>query len=505
MADKNRRRFLRNAGAVGALTAMGLAIPKVLADYDEILTPTQLFQNTGPSLNYEEYMKQLAPQTVPFTPISRPLTEREKIGHLLRRAGFGATEIELDAYEKKGLDKTITELLNYSAAEPKLEDAISKLNLKMTSLADIQTWWLTRMVLTERPLLEKMVLFWHGHFATSIRKVNNVSYMFQQNQFFRANALGDFRDILVGVSKDPSMLVWLDSNSNRKGAPNENYGRELLELFSMGIGNYTETDVKEAARAFTGWHLDRQAGTFVFNSRLHDYDSKTFLGKTGNFDGADIIDIDVQQPATARFISKKLFSFFAYQNPELEVIDRLADVYFTNNRSIEAIVEAIFRSEEFYSPKAVFTMVRSPVNLVVSAKRLVGGQINAGAMLAAMRRAGQELFAPPDVSGWKTGMEWISTSRLLERFNYGATIAGTVANGGDIISQVRTRKYEGPVSLVEFLNNKILQRYPEDKRRQLLEQLALESLGLNPSTSTIEKATRTLIAVIMATPEFQLE
>ncbi|HEY4672571.1 MAG TPA: DUF1800 domain-containing protein [Nitrososphaerales archaeon] len=505
MADKSRRRFLRNAGGAGAMVAMGLAIPKVLADYDGLVAPPNLFQNTGLALDYEEYMKQLSPQTVPFAPISRPLTEREKIAHLFRRAGFGATETELDAYEKKGLDKTITELLNYPAAEPELEDAISKLNLKMSSLADIQTWWVTRMILTERPLLERMVLFWHGHFATSIRGVNNVSYMLQQNQFFRVNALGDFRDILVGISKDPAMLVWLDSNSNRRGAPNENYGRELLELFSMGIGNYTETDVKETARAFTGWHINRQTGTFVFNSRLHDYDSKTFLGKTGNFDGTDIIDIDVQQPATARFISKKLFSFFAYQDPEPEVIDRLADVYFKNNRSIKAIVEAIFRSEEFYSPKDVFTMVRSPVDLVVSARRLVGGQINLGSMLAAMRRAGQQLFAPPDVSGWETGMEWISTSRLLERFNYGATIAGTVTNGSDIISQVKTRKYAGPVSLVEFLNTRILQRYPEEGRRQLLERLALESLGLSPSTATIEKTTRTLIAVIMATPEFQLE
>ena len=150
-------------------------------------------------------------------------------------------------------------------------------------------------------------------------------------------------------------------------------------------------------------------------------------------------------------------------------------------------------------------MVRSPVDLVVSARRLVGGQINIAAMLAGMRRAGQELFAPPDVSGWKTGMEWISTSRLLERFNYGAAIAGTATNGTDLISQVKTKKYAGPVSLAEFLNTRILQRYPEEKRRQLLEQLALESLGLNPNVATIEKATRTLIAVVMATPEFQLE
>jgi uncharacterized protein (DUF1800 family) len=488
MVDRNRRRFLKAAGATSALAAISLSIPKATA------CPPDL----------EDIMAEL-PKLIASAPTTRPLTEREKIAHLLRRAGFGATEAELDAYEQKGLDKTITELVNYPVSEPKLDDAISKLNLRMDRLADIQTWWITRMVLTERPLLEKMVLFWHGHFATSIRKVNNVPYMLQQNQFFRSNALGDFREILLGISKDPAMLVWLDSNSNRKGAPNENYARELLELFSMGIGNYTEADVKEAARAFTGWHVDNQKGIFMFNSRLHDYGSKSFLGKIGDFDGTDVIDIDVQQPATAKFISQKLFSFFGYENPEPEIVSKLADVYLKSNRSIKPIVEAIFRSEEFYSPKAVFTMVRSPVGLVVPARRLVGGQINVGVMIAAMRRTGQELFAPPDVSGWETGMEWISTARLLERFNYGATVAGVTANGTDIVSQARTKRIVDPVALADFVSTRILQRYPQEERRRYLERLARESLGTNPNNTTIERATRSLIAVITATPEFQLE
>ncbi|MBM3897008.1 MAG: DUF1800 domain-containing protein [Thaumarchaeota archaeon] len=488
MLDRNRRRFLKAAGATSALAAASLSVPKAAACY----------------FDYEQMVADL-PKLIASVPTIRSLTEREKIAHLLRRAGFGATEAELDAYEQKGLDRTITELVNYPVSEPKLEDAISKLNLRMDRLADVQTWWITRMVLTERPLLEKMVFFWHGHFATSIRKVNNVSYMLQQNQFFRSNALGDFREILLGISKDPAMLVWLDSNSNRKGAPNENYGRELLELFSMGIGNYTESDVKEAARAFTGWHVDNQKGAFVFNSRLHDDGLKTFLGRTGNFDGTDIIDIDVQQLATAKFISKKLFSFFAYENPEPEILGKLADVYFKSNRSIKAIVEAILRSEEFYSPKGVFTMVRSPVDLVVSARRLAGGQINIGAMVAAMRRSGQELFAPPDVSGWETGIEWISTARLLERFNYGATVAGAAANGTDIVSQARAKRIVDPVALADFVSTRILQRYPQEERRRYLERLARESLGTSPNNQTIERATRSLIAVITATPEFQLE
>ncbi len=499
MSNQNRRRFLKYAGATTAAVTIGLGIPKAVAEYyDMVQSSPQAFQK---AVGFREYYEDIAQLQ---TQVQVSLTEREKIAHLMRRASFGITEAELDQFEAKGLDRTITELVNYPPNDLKVDEAIAKMNLDLTKLGNLQTWWITRMILSERPLLEKMTLFWHGLFATSIRKVENPSYMLQQNQFFRDNALGDFRDILVGISKDPAMLIWLDSNSNRRGAPNENYAREVMELFSMGVGNYTEADVKEAARAFTGWHLSRD-GKFIFNGNLHDYGAKTFLGEKGNFDGTDIIDAIVKNRANARFIAKRLFSFFAYENPETEVIDKFADVYSKNNRSIKAVVEAILRSDEFYSPKAVFTTIRSPVDLVVSGRRLVGGAVNAGIMLASMRRTGQELFAPPDVSGWHTGMAWISTARLLERFNYGAALAAVPLNGNDLVSQVKKRKLVSPEGLVEFLDMNLLQRHPKEERRLALIELARASLGTNPSDATLEKATRSLIAVMAATPEFQLE
>lgn len=500
MPDQNRRRFLKYAGAATAATAVGLGIPKAVAEYyDAVQSSPEAFQT---AVDFRDYYENIVePQNPEFQTFP---TEREKIAHLMRRAGFGFTEAELDQFEKRGLDRTITELVNYPPNDPKVDEMLAKMNLDLTKIGNLQTWWVSRMIVTERPLLEKMTLFWHGLLATSIRRVNNPSYMLQQNQFFRNNALGDFRDILIGISKDPAMLIWLDSNSNRRGRPNENYARELMELFSMGIGNYTEADVKEAARAFTGWHLSRQ-GQFVFNSNLHDYGAKTFLGEKGNFDGTDIIDIIVKNRANARFIAKRLFSFFAYENPEAEVIDKFANIYSKNNRSIKTVVEAILRSDEFYSSKAILTTIRGPVDLVVSGRRLVGGTVSPNIMLASMRRMGQELFAPPDVSGWHTGMAWISTARLLERFNYGAALAGIPLNGNDLVSQVKKRKLVGPEGLIDFLDMNLLQRHPKEERRLALVELARASLGTNPGDATIEKATRSLIAVMAATPEFQLE
>ena len=484
-----------------------MMVPKVFADYSnaaEFLPPVQFQTLFPPEQSYDEIMSWQSQQANQVTQVSAIMTERDKIAHLLRRAGFGATQVEIDAYQKKGLDDTIKELVNFTPTEPKLEEALGKLNLNLTTANGIQTWWLTRMILTERPLVEKMTMFWHNLFATSIRRVQKAEYMLAQNQFFRANALGDFREILLGISKDPAMLIWLDSNSNRKGAPNENYAREILELFSMGIGNYTETDVKEAARAFTGWHVTRD-GKFIFNSNLHDFGSKTFLGVTGNLDGTDIVDIIVKQRANAKYLAKRLFLWFAYDNPEPEVIERLADVYQQNNRGIKAVVEAIFRSEEFYSAKAYYTMIRSPVELVVSGRRLANGNVNIGNMLATMRRTGQELFAPPDVSGWPTGMGWISTSRLLERFNYGGVLATVSANGNDIISQVLAKKLNSPETLVGFLRTAMLHRLLKEERILALIEYARSALGTNPNDRTLANVTRSIMAVITATPEFQME
>src|SRR5581483_5801044 len=229
-----------------------------------------------------------------------------KVGHLLRRAGFGATPDEITAYAEKGLPATINELVNYeqkpNPVDQTLEVAEGGL-LDLSNLEDIQTAWLYRMVHTSRPLEEKMTLFWHGHFATAQYKVNNAQFMHQQNQTLRKFATGNFKDMVTAIAQDPAMLIWLDGATNFKNAPNENFGRELMELFTLGLGNYTEDDVKAAARAFSGWNLDRSKGQFVFNPKQHDDGLKTFRGQTGSLEGGDIIANVVADPATAKHLA----------------------------------------------------------------------------------------------------------------------------------------------------------------------------------------------------------
>ncbi|MBV9359637.1 MAG: DUF1800 domain-containing protein, partial [Chloroflexi bacterium] len=240
-------------------------------------------------------------------------TERLKVAHLLRRAGFGYTRAELDQYTALGFDATLERLLSPEQVDDSATDQVAPpFALDPTDqstrrqLEQAKLWWFNRMLTTRRPLREKMALFWHGHFATANSKVNNPPLMLQQIQLFRDNGMGSFETLLQQVTRDPAMLIWLDNRENRKAAPNENYAREVMELFTVGLGNYSEDDVHEGARAFTGYSLDR-AFTSIFRPAAHDDGQKTFLGQTGNFDANDVLGILVRQPATARFITTKLF------------------------------------------------------------------------------------------------------------------------------------------------------------------------------------------------------
>src|SRR5579885_898094 len=280
---------------------------------------------------------------------SQPLSDDVKLRHLLRRAGFGASSAELDQYRKLGLSGTVDRLIDYESVDNSaLENRLKSYNLDPNKYADLARWWALRMIYTARPLEEKMTLFWHGLLTSAVSKVGRSNPMFVQNQFLRANALGSFPDILKGISKDPAMMVWLDLETNRKGHANENYARELMELFSMGVGNYTEQDVRESARAFTGWVVRRKLsapGAYDFESafvpRFHDTGSKTFLGQTGNFNGDDVVDIIVKEPVSAQFITRKLFSFFVYPNPTDDELKPFVDVYTSSKYSIRAVMKAI--------------------------------------------------------------------------------------------------------------------------------------------------------------------
>jgi uncharacterized protein (DUF1800 family) len=299
------------------------------------------------------------------------------------------------------------------------------------------------MIQSPRPLEERMTLFWHNHFATAIYKVRSPFLMYKQNQLLRNNAMGNFQDLLMGITEDPAMLIWLDGARNRKAAPNENYGREIMEVFTMGVGNYTEDDVKTAARAFTGYGIDK-SGNSYFNPNQHDDGTKTFLGQTGNFGPEDIVSILASHPATAKAISQKLFSFFAYENPSNDTIARLADVYTKSNGNIEQVVSAILNSDEFWSAQSHLGQVKSPVDYVATAMRSLGATVNPKAIVYTLNNMGQLPFDPPSVFGWPSGTAWINTSTIIDRFNFplllqsGSSATTTLQSdeSGDTLSRV---------------------------------------------------------------------
>jgi uncharacterized protein (DUF1800 family) len=261
-----------------------------------------------------------------------------------------------------------------------------------------------------------MTLFWHGHFATSIQKVP-ANLMVGQIDLFRTHALGHFHDLLLAVSQDPAMLVWLDNRYNNKLHPNENYAREVMELFSLGLGNYTEDDVKNGARAFTGWTLDKNQ-QFVFRPAQHDDGEKTFLGRTGDFDGGDIVSIVVSQPIHQRFICRKLLEFFVYSDPEPELVDALARTYALSGYDIAQTVGAVLRSNVFYSARAYRAVPKSPIEFVVGTLRFMQVRKVPKDTVYWLQRMGQIPLAPPSVKGWDGGPTWVNTATLLARFNY---------------------------------------------------------------------------------------
>src|SRR5437899_3301673 len=354
-------------------------------------------------------------------------SERVRVAHLLRRSGFGATKAELDHFAAMGQTATTEVILNYSkTSNAALESQLPTIDLGGTpqpTAAAIQAWWLQRMAQSARPLEEKMTLFWHGLLTSGLDKAGPAQ-LFTQNQLFRGMALGNFDDLLKAVSKDPAMMVYLDTETNRKGKPNENYARELMELFTTGIGHYTEDDVRESARAFTGWTLKggaqlRFTTQSAFSPRYFDAGQKTFMGKTGNFTGDDIIEMLVPLRATAERLSTRLFTFFAYPNPEPAIVQHLADTFQQSHYNVGALVREIFAMDAFYAPKAYRALIKSPVELAAQTLRATGSDARAyGAAVTASAAMGQVLFYPPNVPGWPAGPSWITSSTLLTRLNF---------------------------------------------------------------------------------------
>ena len=388
------------------------------------------------------------------------------IAHLMRRAGFGANREQIGMHANAGYQSTVEALL-YPGEEDRMDDHLIRrfhpeLSGMMGPNAPGQNW-LYRMATTSAPLREKMALFWHGIFATGYAKVIHGKALSDQTRMFRTFGMGSFKDLLIQLSKDPAMIIWLDNQDNHNGAINENFGRELLELFTMGVGNYTELDIKECARAFTGWTIanreymelrsqrdsdwpyGRIAWHFKYHPEDHDDGEKEFLGQRGRFNGEDIIHIICQQEATARFISRHLYSFFVSDEPPVpewrytppinpEAIDELTRVYFDSNYDISAMLKALFNSSYFQSQDSWYSKVKSPVELVAGVLRLTG-EFNRPRREIIDRYfqasyMGQFLNNPPSVEGWHQGTDWLDTGTLVERVNFASQQIGDSTKPG---------------------------------------------------------------------------
>lgn len=439
------------------------------------------------------------------------IDENARILHLLRRAGFGPTGEELREAREKGFEATLRELLE-SERIPEPLDALEKElageMLDLNDAADLKAWWLFRMVRTRRPLLEKMTLFWHGHFATSNAKVGNGPYMQGQNDLLRRYALGRFGDLLLAISRDPAMLVYLDGNLNRKGAPNENFGREILELFSLGVGNYGEEDVRAAARAFTGWQI--REGKFFFNARQHDEGEKTFLGQKGNWKGEDIVGMLAAHPQTARFLAGKLCRYFAGEEHDSRLVDALAGEYLRTGGEVRAMLRVLFRSESFFDEKARQPRIKGPVELVVGAIRALDGRAPLRLVARLVPRLGQDLFYPPNVKGWDGGSAWINSSTLVERLNLMKALATGVGNTPspllDPENLVASEGLDNAEKLLAYFLDRFALELSSGSREALLayakEKPRAESEAF-PAKSAQDPKLRGFVHLLLSLPEFQ--
>ncbi|MEZ6128322.1 MAG: DUF1800 domain-containing protein [Planctomycetaceae bacterium] len=340
--------------------------------------------------------------------------------HLVRRAGFGATRTELQGLVDAGPTATVDRLLQSSAEPDSYRSEMQSLAAASVATGNperLSAWWAYRMLTNPAQLLEKQTLFWHGHFATSAAKVADIELMLAQNKLLRKFAFGNFAELLLEISRDPAMLVYLDSASNRKAHPNENYAREIMELFCLGEGNYSEHDIRELARCFTGWEIRNKK--FRFNRYQHDNGPKSVLGETGTFGGEDGVRIVVQQPAAAIFIARKLVTFFVMDEPQPtpELLAPLAAELRHNDMQIEPVLRRILTSNVFYSSHSVGRKVRSPVELAIGFLRALEGSTNAYELAAGLQLLGQGLFYPPSVKGWDGGRTWVNSSTLLGRSN----------------------------------------------------------------------------------------
>ncbi len=413
--------------------------------------------------------------------------------HLVTRTGLGAEWGTIQRYQNLSKQKAIHHLLmnrDMHLAHPQKMSSWNKmLNLRgnmqrkkmvmRISLVEgkkLQDWWVDHMLKTRSPFLERMTLFWHNHFPSSIDKTQQVNFLHQQNLLLRRYALGNFRTMLHAIAKDPAMLVYLDGYISTKDEPNENFGRELLELFTIGLGHYSENDMREAARAFTGWSIDDSTGRYVFRSKDHDHGIKTFLGKRGNFTGEHIINILLQHPRTAERIAEKMWhEFINISKPDQRVIKQWAHVFRGSNYDIPSLMKAVFNSPAFWAEENRGALIKSPIELTIGTLRALPYTPNRLDITHNLNIMGQGVFAHPSVKGWAGGKDWISTQSLLRR----SSMMTSLSRGN-----LNERKYKSNVA-------KMLPDISPDKMREWL--LAIPPLQAAPQKPGVQRLARSLV------------
>jgi len=466
------------------------------------------------------------------------------VKHLYNRAGFGISYPDLEKLSHKSIDKVVEGLFKQAkrdddimlidtaasrnqllmqaglyAKKGELSEEDKKLRQEIVRAQneksrDLNIAWVNKMINTDAPLREKMTLFWHGHFAC---RSNNPFFAQQLNNIQRENGLGSFKTLLVEVSKSPAMLQYLNNQQNRKGKPNENFARELMELFTIGRGNYTEQDIKESARSFTGWAYDKE-GSFVFRKNLHDDGTKTFFGKTGNFDGESIIDIILENPKTANFISRKVYKFFVNETINEAHVKELADHFYKSRYDISALMKKMFTSDWFYDPQNLGNKIKSPAEFIVGLSREFYVTYNKPQVLIQLQSSlGQYLFNPPNVAGWPGGQSWIDSSSLMLRMR----IPSLVLNDGEIdfsgkadpedeaiIALNRSTKQKAVKSFVNATADwpKFLGTFPKDFTPLALAQFLLQPKLNDKITKLISnnKGLKSTTIEITSMPEYQL-
>ncbi len=471
-------------------------------------------------------MARLHPMLEPYRASNEGPFDAVKAAHLLNRAGFGGTLDEIEKVRKLGVAGAIDWLMDFPDAPA---EELSRSDLPDFSSIDgyprnfreyrrslfgktpeerqrliqefmranreaimsMGAWWLKRMAYGPYRLQEKLTLFWHGHFTTSALDERSALLMWKQNELLRMQSAGNFREFVRWISRDPAMLDYLNNQQNSKRSPNENYARELMELFTLGIGNYSERDIKEAARAFTGWGHDGEA--FSFRRNDHDYGEKIFFGKRGSFDGDDIIDLILAHRACAPYIAGRLFSFFAYPSSDTAMMASLGEVLRDARYELRPVLRTIFASKAFYSPQCIGSQIKSPVQLMAGTVRLLDADLPQTRVVnRALNQMGQVPLMPPNVKGWPGGRNWINSSTLFVRYNSAVALVGA--------QRARALRPQGRMddeALVDHWIARLIQRPIAPEKRGIL----IESMRRNPNR---DDAMMRMIQLIVSMPEYQL-